>query len=70
MYYLLSQSDDMTVSVSLRFQCLIFLTCKFDKIKELFTYTHKACVVKIAKEASSTQSPCIYFALSSIPSGQ
>lgn len=54
MYYLLPQSDDTTMPVSLRFQCLIWLTCKFDKIK-LLTYTHKVCMLKIAKEALSTQ---------------
>lgn len=49
MNYLLSQSDDVTLSVPLRFECLICLTC--DNIKKLFPYTHKVSMVKITKEA-------------------
>lgn len=68
MYYLLSQSDDVTLSVPLRFECLICLIC--DNIKKLFPYTHKICTVKIAKEALSIQFSLIYIDLSSIPLGQ
>lgn len=50
-YNLLSQSDDVTLSVPLRFECLICLTC--DNIKKLFPYTHKVCMVKIAREPLS-----------------
>lgn len=38
-YYLLSQTDDVTLSVPLRFECLICLTC--DNRKEFFSYIKK-----------------------------